>query len=91
MECQQGFERCSCVEIKLLHTSSPNQWLYIIVQNKEQDFFFQTLVTPWKFNIAPEKWWLEDDPFLLGPGNFSGAVPVKLRGCTSLSQMVSNG
>ena len=25
-----------------------------------------------KFNIAPEKWWLEDDPFLLGPGNFSG-------------------
>ena len=35
--------------------------------------------TPPKFNIAPEKWWLEDDPFLLGPGNFSGAVPVKLR------------
>ena len=25
-----------------------------------------------KFNIAPEKWWLEDDPFLLGPGNCSG-------------------
>ena len=25
-----------------------------------------------KFNIAPEKWWLEDDPVLLGPGNFSG-------------------
>ena len=22
--------------------------------------------TPPKFNIAPEKWWLEDDPFLLG-------------------------
>ena len=22
---------------------------------------------------TPEKWWLEDDPFLLGPGNFSGA------------------
>ena len=29
--------------------------------------------TPPKFNIAPEKWWLEDDPFLLGFGNFSGA------------------
>ena len=29
--------------------------------------------TPPKFNIAPEKWWLEDDPFLLGLGNFSGA------------------
>ena len=23
--------------------------------------------------LAPEKWWLEDDPFLLGFGNFSGA------------------
>ena len=31
------------------------------------------LTTPPKFNIAPEKWWLEGDPFLLGPGNFSGA------------------
>ncbi len=28
-----------------------------------------------KFNseFTPEKWWLEDDPFLLGLGNFSGA------------------
>ena len=26
-----------------------------------------------KLNIAPEKWWLEHDPFLLGPGLFSGA------------------
>ncbi len=25
-------------------------------------------------NIAPEKWWLEDDPFLLGFGLFSGAM-----------------
>ena len=24
----------------------------------------------------------EDDPFLLGPGNFSGAFAVQLRGCT---------
>ena len=23
--------------------------------------------------FTPEKWWLEDDPFLLGFGNFSGA------------------
>ena len=22
--------------------------------------------------FAPEKWWLEDNPFLLGLGNFSG-------------------
>ena len=33
--------------------------------------------TPQKFNseFTPEKWWLEDDPpFLLGSGNFSGAM-----------------
>ena len=38
---------------------------------------------PPKFNseFAPEKRWLEDDPFLLGPGNFSGTFPVKLQGC----------
>ena len=29
--------------------------------------------TPPKMNIAPEKWWLEDDRFLLGFGHFSGA------------------
>ena len=23
-----------------------------------------------EFNILPEKWWLEDKPFLLGPGQF---------------------
>ena len=28
--------------------------------------------------LAPEKRWLEDDPFLLGFGNFSGATFVKL-------------
>ena len=27
-------------------------------------------LTPSRFNIDPEKWWLEDDPFLLGFGNF---------------------
>ena len=32
-------------------------------------------VTLPKFNIAPEKWWwLEDNPFLLRPGLFSGAM-----------------
>ena len=30
--------------------------------------------TPPKFNIAPEKRRLEDDPFLLGFGLFSGAT-----------------
>ena len=37
------------------------------------------MFTPPKFNIAPEKWGLEDDPFLLGFGKFSGAFAVKLR------------
>ena len=36
--------------------------------------------TPPKFNIDPEaKWWLEDKPFLLGFGNFSGCFAVKLQ------------
>ena len=31
-------------------------------------------IAPPKFNGSPlQKWWLEDDPFLLGFGNFSGA------------------
>ena len=37
------------------------------------------MFTPAKFNIAPEQWWLADDPFLLGFGKFSGAFAVKLR------------
>ena len=41
---------------------------------KIMDFSF----TPEKFNI-PGKWWLEDKPLLLGPGNFSGAFAVSLR------------
>jgi len=42
-----------------------------------QPWFFPRVCwgyTPQKFNIAPENWWLEDDPpSLLGFGNFSGA------------------
>jgi len=42
--------------------------------------------TPAKFNITPENGFLEDDPFLLGFGNFSGEnLAVKLRGCTELA------
>ena len=36
--------------------------------------FWEAQTTPPKIKIAPEKWWLEDDPFPLGPGNFSGAM-----------------
>ena len=32
----------------------------------------QVYATP-KINIAPEKWWLEDDPFPFWEGDFSGA------------------
>ena len=31
-------------------------------------------ITPPKFNMAPEKWWLEDDPFLLGRYIFRGEL-----------------
>ena len=33
-------------------------------------------ICPPKFNseFTPERWWLEDDPFLLGFGNFSGVM-----------------
>ena len=34
-------------------------------------------LTPWKFNIAPEKWWLEDKPFLLGRYLFRGYVKLR--------------
>ena len=37
------------------------------------------IYTPRKFSITPERWWLEDDPFLLGPGHSSGAILVQLR------------
>ena len=44
-----------------------------------------TYNTSRKFNseFTPEKRWLEDKPFLLGPGTFSGAFAVKLRGSIS--------
>ena len=38
-----------------------NPSLHVTVTVK---FFYQTTITPPKFNIAPEKWWLEDEfPF----------------------------
>ena len=37
------------------------------------------ILHPPKFNIAPEKWWLEDDPFLLERPIFRGYV--KFAGC----------
>ena len=47
-------------------------------------FLFFNLNTPPKFNIAPEKWRLEDDPFLLGETvTFQGRA-VKLLGCIFL-------
>ena len=34
--------------------------------------------------FAPENGWLEYDPFLLGPGLFSGAFAVGFRECNPL-------
>ena len=49
-------------------------------------YTMSTPTTPPHFNIAPEKCWLEDKPFLLGPGNFSVAMPAKLREGKSIEQ-----
>jgi len=38
----------------------------ITLKMDENESKLGRLVTPPKFNIDPEKWWLEDDPFLLG-------------------------
>ena len=35
--------------------------------------FIPDIYTPEVSQFAPENGWLEDDPFLLGFGNFSGA------------------
>ena len=43
-------------------------------ENPEATKTFNTWNTHSKFKIAPEKWWLEDDHFLLGFGHFSGAT-----------------
>ena len=40
--------------------------------------------TPPKFNIARQKWCLEDYPFLLGPGSFSGAMLLNFQGKNTL-------
>ena len=61
---------------------APQQWSrnktmvgWLVVYGAVVEFvlllFF--LGTAPKINEAPEKWCLEDDPFLLGFGNFSGA------------------
>ena len=38
---------------------------------------------------APEKWCLEDDRVLLGPGNFFQGQTVKLQGGTRMSMVLS--
>ena len=55
-------------------TISDEFWGFRVVPNLRN--------TPVKFNSSPR--WLEDDPFLLGPGSFSGANG-KLRGGIPIS------
>ena len=48
------------------------RWFHIITTKKMVFHHFHPF-TPRKFNSSPlKKWCLEHDPFLLGPGNFSG-------------------
>jgi len=62
---------------------SPDWWILcerssLQIHVQEKNTQRQTLYTP-KFNIAPEKWWLEDY-FPFGKAYFSGHL--KFRGCT---------
>ena len=61
-----------------LTTISPLKWNMISAPSLNEE----KIRKPQKFNsqFTPEKWWLKDDPFLLGFGNSSGAIFVKLRG-----------
>ncbi len=61
--------------MNILHSPKINQWQWA----KKQPFEYVS--TPPKFNIGPEKWWLEDKPFLLGRPIFRGYV--KFPGCIS--------
>ena len=69
---------CMCFPLCLAPCYSPLGFcsLQIAPEPLVLDGFSHALleITPRKFHIGPEKWWLEDDPFLLGPGNFSGAM-----------------
>ena len=55
-------ERCICGSSKQhVPVSTRN-----MKQTQELKYLHHTSIKPRKSNIAPEKWWLEDDPFLLG-------------------------
>ena len=60
---------------KISKQKSPNEQIQVNHSNRSDK---KQLNAPPKFNIAPEKWWLEGDPLLLGFGNFPGRT-VKLR------------
>ncbi len=47
---------------------------YHLTHSLESGMGVDIQYTPPKFNIAPEKWWLEDDPFLLGWLIFRGEL-----------------
>ena len=57
-----------------------SQWNFQIRKNRGGGFWH---ISPWKLNITPEKWRLEDDNQIspdLGPGKlWKGALVVKLR------------
>ena len=57
----------------LFHPKRKHKIKHLLVPVVQSAQFLNTGLTPLKFNIAREKWWLEDY-FPLGPGNFSGAM-----------------
>ena len=66
------FRRCG--SLRASFTGGYIQYIYI--------FLRPLWGTPPKFDIAPEKWWLEDDPFLLKRPVFRGYV--EFLGCIFL-------
>ena len=53
-----------------------SSWHVTCQQTKTFHSTTEVLGIPPKFKIDPEKWWLEDDPFLLGRYLFSGYVKL---------------
>ena len=69
-QCHVSFQGCNFRNVK---QSLSEFTLDLTSKYVKTLFVHYRFCTPPKFNIVPEKWWLEDKPFLSGPGNFSGA------------------
>jgi len=59
-----------------------------LAEFKEDGPSNQTLHQPSLTANAPKEWWLENDPLLLGPGNFFQGRTVKLWGVANGWKMI---